>query len=87
MKDLEGSLIRNDPRQGATPSQDIELSQAVLAEAGDGRGSKQGPFCLFESRAVIEAETTDKAGAEICIEIGALNDWYCCSSIDVASGH
>jgi hypothetical protein len=35
MKHLEGSLIRDDPRHGATPSQDIELSQAVLAEAGD----------------------------------------------------
>jgi len=85
MKYLEGILIRDDPGQGATLSQDIEFSQAVLAKAGDGRGSKQGPFCALKSRAAIEAETTDKAGAEICIEIGTLNDSYCCSSIDVAS--
>lgn len=87
MKYLEGILIWDDPRYGATIGQDIELSQAVLAEAGDGSGSQQRPFCLFESGAIIEAETTDKTGAEIGVEIAALDCRCCLASIDVASCH
>src|SRR5690348_15802215 len=84
---MQRTLIRHDPRHGAALGQDIELSQAILADTDDGWRSNQRPFLLFKSQAVIEAETSDKAGAEICIEIGPLASRYRRATINIVSGN